>query len=45
MHKKFKILNLEMDFFGKKKMTACDVYFVVQGVQDLFPVLIVSVQL
>ena len=44
MHKNFEFLNLEMDFLAKK-MTARDVYFVVRGVQDLFPALVVSVQL
>ena len=44
IHKKFEFLFLEMDFLAKK-MTARDIYFVVWGVQDLFPALFVSVQL
>ena len=43
MHKNLEFLNLEMDF-SAKKMTAHDVYFVIRGVQDLFPALVVSVQ-
>ena len=44
MHENFEFLILEMDFLAKK-MTARDIYFVVRGVQDLFPALFVSVQL
>ena len=44
MHKNFEFFILEMDFWPKK-VTAHDVCFVVRGVQDLFPVPLVSVQL
>ena len=44
IHENFECLILEMDFWPKK-MTAHDIYFVVRGVQDLFPALFVSVQL
>ena len=44
MHQNFEFLILEIDFFAKK-MTARDIYFVVRGVQDLFPALFVSAQL
>ena len=44
MHENFEFLILEMDFLAKK-MTARDIYFVVQGIQDLFPALFSSVQL
>ena len=44
MHENFEFLILEMDILAKK-MTACVIYFIVRGVQDLFPALFVSVQL
>ena len=44
MHVNFEFLIFEMDFLAKK-ITARDIYFVVRGVQDLFPALFVSVQL
>ena len=44
MHENFEFLILEIDFLAKKR-TALDIYFVVRGVQDLFPALSVSVQL
>ena len=44
MHKNFKSLNMKMDSLAKK-VTSHDVCFVVWGVQDLFPVPLMSVQL